>query len=294
MAHDSSKKEIDKVTGVETTGHEWDGIKELNNPAPLWWLKIWIACIVFAVGYWFVYPAWPTLSNFTSGYLGWSEYQQLSDGQKEIEAMRAQHEAKFAAASLEDIKKDKDLYDYGRAGGAVAFKNNCAACHGSGAQGGNGYPNLNDDDWIWGGKIDQIYQTIKFGVNNGNSNARSSQMQAFGRDGLLTSEQIGQVAEYVQKLHEGDKAVVTPAYTKGKEIYAQNCTACHGEQGQGNQDMGAPRHSDNIWLYGGDLESIKATIYGGRQGVMPVWSERLDDSTIKKLAVYVHSLGGGQ
>jgi cytochrome c oxidase cbb3-type subunit 3 len=269
-------------------------VKELNNPAPLWWLKLWLLCIIFANGYWFVYPAWPTFSNYTAGYFGWSQYGQLKHEQGEITELRAKYEDKFAAADLPTILKDSQLYNYGRAGGGIAFKNNCAACHGQGAQGGHGYPNLNDDDWIWGGRIENIYRTIQYGVNNGHPETRVNQMQAWGRDGLLTNEQIAQVSEYVLKMHAGDKAEVTPAYTKGKEIFAQNCVACHGEQGQGNQEMGAPRLNDNIWLYGGDIETIKTTIYGGRAGVMPVWAERLDDSTIKKLATYVHSLGGGQ
>lgn len=294
MANDPHKKEVDSVTGVETTGHDWDGIKELNTPAPRWWLWVWFATIIFSIGYWVVYPTWPTLSGYSGGSFHWSQYSQLKEHQAEITAMRAKYEGDFAKASLAEIKASPELYDYGRSGGAIAFKTNCAACHGSGAQGGVGYPNLNDDDWIWGGSIEQIYATIHYGAHNANPSSRQSQMPAWGKDGLLKAEEIDQVAEYVQKLHLGDKAEKTAAYEQGKTVYAANCAACHGDKGDGNQEMGSPRLNDDIWLYGGTLENIKATIYGGRAGVMPDWSSRLDDSTIKKLAVYVHSLGGGQ
>ncbi len=291
---DTSRKDIDPVTGVETTGHEWDGLKELNNPAPRWWLWVFLLSVLFSVGYWVVYPAWPTLSNFTGGAWGWTEYGELKDRQGEIAALRAKYEARFAAASLDDILKNRELYDYARAGGAVAFKTNCAACHGMGAQGGSGYPNLNDDDWIWGGAPEQIYETIRYGAHNPNPKARQSQMPAWGRDGLLKPEDIDNVALYVQKLHEGDKAEKTDAWQKGQAVYAANCAACHGVKGEGSAGLGAPRLNDALWLYGGDLKSIKASIAGGRAGVMPAWDGRLDDSTIKQLAIYVHSLGGGK
>lgn len=286
-------KEIDKATGVETTGLEWDGLKELNNPLPRWWVWVYILCVVFAIGYWIVFPAWPTIAGFTGGVMRWSEYSQLKQHQGEIAELRAKYETRFAQASLADIQKDRELYDYGRAGGAIAFKNNCAACHGAGAQGGNGYPNLNDDDWIWGGSLEQIFATISHGAHDASDDAtHQSQMAAWGAEGQLKPEEIDQVSGYVQKLHEGDKAQNSKAWAAGKEIFAANCAACHGAGGEGNQELGAPRLNDDIWLYGGDLKSIKATIYGGRAGVMPAWSGKLDDSTLKKLAVYAHSLGG--
>ncbi|MBV8061045.1 MAG: cytochrome-c oxidase, cbb3-type subunit III [Alphaproteobacteria bacterium] len=294
MANDNNKHEIDQVTGIETTGHEWDGLKELNNPAPRWWLWVFYATIVFAIGYWAVYPAWPTLTGFTGGSKNWSEYSQLKEHQGEITAMRAKYEARFTAADLKTIQNDPELYEYARAGGAIAFKNNCAACHGAGAQGGYGYPNLNDDDWLWGGTLDQIYTTIRYGVRSTSDQTRISQMPAFGRDDLLSREEIEAVAEYVQKMHLGDKAEKTATYEKGKEVYANNCASCHGETGDGNQDVGAPRLNDDIWLYGGDRASIINSIANPHAGVMPTWEGRLSDSTIKQLAIYVHSLGGGK
>ncbi|MGB9151676.1 MAG: cytochrome-c oxidase, cbb3-type subunit III [Alphaproteobacteria bacterium] len=288
----NKKKEIDQFSGVETTGHEWDGLKELNNPAPRWWLWVFFVSVVFAVGYWFVYPAWPTLMGHTAGSKNWSEYGQLKDQQNEIQAMRAKYETRFNSASLQDIQNDRDLYQYAIAGGAVAFKNNCAACHGAGAQGGKGYPNLNDDDWIWGGTLDQIYTTIRYGAHNDNPQTHQGGMLAW-KD-MLKSDEIEAVATYVGNLYKGDKADKTPAYIAGQAVFANNCVACHGDKGQGNIDVGAKQLNNNIWLYGGDHATIVQTITYGRSGVMPAWEGRLSDSTIKQLAVYVHSLGGGR
>ena len=288
----NNHKEIDPVSGVETTGHEWDGLKELNTPAPRWWLWVWFVTIVFSVGYWFVYPTWPTLSGHTAGTKDWTEYRELQEHQGEITTMRAKYEARFADASLDDIQKDPELYAYAVAGGAAAFKNNCAACHGSGAQGGKGFPNLNDDEWIWGGTLEQIYASISYGARNENPQSHSGNMPAWKEQ--LTSDEIENVATYVGNMHLGDKADKTAAYQKGQEVFANNCAACHGEQGQGNPEVGAPQLNNDIWLYGGDHATIVQTVNYGRGGVMPVWQGRLSDSTIKQLTVYVHSLGGGQ
>ncbi len=294
MADPHKPKDIDTVSGIETTGHEWDGIKELNNPAPRWWLWVWFASIIFAIGYWVVYPAWPTPGGNTKGSLGWNKDAALQMQQAEITAMRAENMAKLDLASLAQIRNDPTLYEFAQAGGIAAFRDNCAACHGTGATGSKGYPNLNDDDWLWGGKLEEIYATIRYGARSGHTQGHEGQMLAFGRDGILKGEEIEAVADYVIHLHEGDAAVTLPHYEKGKKIFAENCVACHGDKGDGNQSMGAPRLSDNIWLYGGDKETVVATITNGRGGVMPTWEGRLDDHTIKMLAVYVHGLGGGQ
>lgn len=287
-----TKKEVDQLSGIETTGHEWDGLKELNNPAPRWWLWVFFACIIFSVGYWVAYPAWPTLAGHTAGSKNWSEYSQLKSQQGEIQAMRAKYETRFAAASLQDIKNDRELYAYAVAGGAVAFKNNCAACHGSGGQGGKGYPNLNDDNWIWGGTLDQIYTTIRYGAHNDNPNTHVGGMPPW-KDSLKP-EEIESVAEYVAAIHLGDKAPKTPASTKGKEVFAANCASCHGDNGEGKVEVGAPALANNIWQWGGDHTTLLQTITYGRAGVMPAWEDRLSESTIKQLTVYVHSLGGGK
>ena len=291
---DQHPKDTDALSGVETTGHDWDGIKELNNPAPRWWLWVMFACVLYALGYMLVYPTWPTLSGHTGGSKNWSEYKQLKEQQAEITALHAKYDAAFDKASLQDIQNNKELYEYAVAGGKAAFRANCIVCHGSGAQGGPGYPNLNDDDWVWGGSLDQIYATIRYGARSSSPQGHQGNMLSFGKDGTLKPEEVEQVATYVQNLHLGDKAPATPAFTKGKEVFAANCVACHGDNGEGNQDMGAPRLNDNIWLYGGDLPTIIETITNGRAGVMPTWEGRLSDRTIKQLTIYVHSLGGGK
>ena len=287
-----NQKEIDKLSGIETTGHEWDGLKELNNPLPRWWLWVFFLCIIFAVGYWFIFPAWPTLEGHTGGSRNWSEYSQLKDQQKEIQVMRSKYEDHFANASLQDVQDNSELYTYAVAGGAVAFKNNCAACHGAGGQGARGYPNLNDDEWLWGGSLEQIYTTILYGAHNDNSQTHVGGMPAW-KD-TMTPDEIEEVAIYAGAMHLGYKANKDTAYLKGQDIFSKNCTSCHGEHGEGNTGVGAPQLNNDIWLYGGDHGTIVQSITYGRNGVMPAWEGRLSDNTIKQLAVYVHSLGGGK
>lgn len=291
---ENNQKEKDQLSGVETTGHQWDGLKELNNPAPRWWLLVFLVTVVWSVGYWVVYPAWPTLSGQgnrggTVGSRGWTEYTKLAEEQAEITARRGESAAKISSHSLAEIKADPALYAFAVAGGKAMFKENCAACHGTGAQGGKGFPNLNDDDWLWGGSLDDIYTTIKHGVRSTHEETRNSQMPAFGKDGILTADQVSNVADHVLSLSsgKGDSA-------EGASIFKQNCAACHGEDGKGNRSMGAPNLSDAIWLYGGTKEDVVAQVTSPRHGVMPTWEGRLPDEVVKELALYVHSLGGGE
>jgi len=285
--------EFDKVTGTATTGHEWDGIKELNTPLPRWWVFTFYACIVWAVGYWIVYPAWPLVSGYTSGVLHYSSRANVAVELANLEKIRGDKMLTLGAASLADIEKDPALLALARARGKTVFGDNCAPCHGSGAAGAKGYPNLNDDDWLWGGSLDQIKQTIEFGARSGHSKAHEGAMLAFGKQGILKSAEIVTVANYVRSLSglstsQGFDAVA------GRKIFVENCVACHGDAGKGNQELGAPNLTDKIWLYGSDEATIIETITNGRSGVMPAWIGRLDPSTIKAMAVYVHSLGGGQ
>jgi cytochrome c oxidase cbb3-type subunit 3 len=285
--------DIDKVTGTATTGHEWDGIKELNTPLPRWWILTFYSCIVWAVGYWIVYPAWPLVSGYTSGVLHYSSRADVAVELANLEKIRGEKMVTLGAASLADIEKDPALLALARARGKAVFGDNCAPCHGSGAAGAKGYPNLNDDDWLWGGTLDQIMQTIQFGVRSGHPKAHESAMLAFGRDGMLKSEEIVTVANYVRSLsglptRQGYDSIA------GRKIFTENCVSCHGDGGKGNQVMGAPNLTDQIWLYGSDEATIIETVTNGRSGVMPAWTGRLDPSTIKAMAVYVHSLGGGQ
>lgn len=280
-------KEKDDFTGVETTGHEWDGLKELNNPAPRWWLWVFFITIIWSIGYWVIYPAWPTLTGSTQGSAEWTSYKKLSAEQDEIIARRGEFAKLIKTHTLEEILQNKELYAFAIAGGKTMFKENCAACHGTGAEGRSGYPNLNDDDWLWGGTIQDIYTTIKVGVRSDHAEMRQSQMPAFGE--MLSSNEIDQVATHVLSL--SGKAEASP---EGAAIYTQNCAACHGEQGQGDHSLGAPNLADAIWLYGNNKGHIASQIRNPRHGVMPTWEQRLPDETIKQLTIYVYSLGGGE
>ena len=290
----ASDPRVDAQTGTPTTGHEWDGIAELNTPLPRWWLWTFYLTIVWAIGYWVVYPAWPGLTGFTTGTFGWNSRTEVAEQLADLQKLRGPGAAKLAAARLEDIEKTPELLGIARATGAAAFANNCAPCHGAGAQGAKGYPNLNDDDWLWGGKLADIQTTITHGVRwDADKQTRSSAMPSFGKDGTLKADEIANVAQFVRSLsglpNEGNADLV-----KGKKIFAENCAVCHMEDGKGNQELGAPNLTDKIWLYGSDTASIVNRINVGGGGVMPAWGDRLDATTIKALTVYVHSLGGGK
>lgn len=293
-ADDASKheKDVDSLSGVETTGHEWDGIKELNNPLPRWWLWTFYGCIVWAIGYTVVFPAWPMISSATKGVLGYSSRADLQQSLVEANAGKAGMVAKIADTPLDQIMTDPELVRFANSAGSSAFKVNCSQCHGTGAQGGPGYPNLNDDSWIWGGTIDDIYQTIAHGVRSPTDpDTRYNIMPNFGADQMLDRETIKSVATYVASLSGLEGGVATP---EGAEAFAENCAACHGEGGVGMPEVGGPALNDQLWLYEGSLKSIEDQIDRPRHGVMQAWSEKLDDVTIKQLAVYVHGLGGGQ
>jgi cytochrome c oxidase cbb3-type subunit III len=289
----SDKTQVDAFTGTATTGHEWDGIRELNTPLPRWWLWLFYITIVWAIGYWFVYPAWPLISSFTTGAFGWHSREAVVSDLNELKTMRAPMTAKLAEASLGAIKSDQALADFAYAQGRSSFRENCGPCHGAGGGGAKGYPNLNDNDWLWGGTLEEIQQTIEFGVRSGHAKAHESQMPAFGRDGMLKRDEIVSVSNYVRALAS------LPTRPKvdlaaGKKLYVDNCAVCHGAEGKGNKELGAPNLSDGIWLFGSDEASIIEIVTNARSGVMPAWAGRLDPVTIKALAYYVHTLGGGE
>ncbi len=288
-----ANNEIDETSGIETTGHEWDGIKELNNPLPRWWLWTFYATIVFAVGYMVYYPAIPLIEGSTVGISGQTNRLALRQEIAAANEAQASRLQQIASNDLEAIRSNADLSRFAVAGGQSAYKVYCSQCHGSGAQGGIGYPNLNDDDWIWGGDLESIYLTIKHGVRNDeDDDARDSLMPSFGADELLEREEIDQGTQYVLSVsgqnHDGEMASL------GAEIFSDNCAACHGENAAGDREIGAPNLADAIALYGNSEEEIKAQIIQPQHGVMPPWQGRLSDETIKQLTVYVHSLGGGE
>ena len=283
-----SAPEKDEVSGRETTGHEWDGLKELNTPLPRWWLYVFYVTVIWAFGYVIVYPAIPSLSGYTKGVIGYSSRAELAETMATVEAGRAGWKARFTAASVSDVLKDPELLSYGMAGGRAVFAENCAPCHAAAGSGGVGYPSLADDDWLWGGTVDAIYTSIRYGVRSGHDETRVSDMPKFKADGILSDQDIADVAAHVLSLSGG------AANAKGAKIFVAECASCHGESGKGNQDLGAPNLADAIWLYGGSESDVRAQIATPKHGVMPAWVGRLDDVSIKQLSVYVHSLGGGQ
>jgi len=278
---------------VETTGHEWDGITELNKPLPKWWLWTFYATIVWAIGYWLLMPAWPLVSSYTKGWLGYSQREIVAEQVAAAKTAKSGFRDKIATSDLAAINDDPELLRFALAGGEAAFGDNCAPCHGRGAQGAVGYPNLRDDSWLWGdGSLDAIHATITHGIRADDPHTRTNQMPAFGRSGLLTEPKIGDVAEYVVSLSgdAGDREAVE----RGSKIFVETCAACHGADGKGNSALGVPDLTDQLWLYSGDKVTVMESIRNGRGGMMPAWSTRLDPETIKELAIYVHSLGGGR
>ena len=285
--------EIDPLTGTATTGHDWDGIHELNTPLPRWWLWTFYLTIIWAIGYWVVYPAWPLLTSATQGTLGWHSRSAVVADIDQLKLLRGPMMVKLTNASVADIVNDPQLLDFARAQGRVAFADNCAPCHGAGGGGGKGYPNLNDDDWLWGGKLADIENTVRHGARSGDPKGHEGNMPAFGREGMLKANEISAVADYVRSL-SGLPTEKGADLDLGKKVFADNCAACHGPEGKGNRELGAPNLTDKIWLYGPDKETIMQGIQNGRGGTMPAWQGRLSDPTIKALVVYVYSFGGGE
>ena len=287
-----SKKPVQKGNEVETTGHSWDGIEEYNNPLPKWWVWIFYITIIWGIGYTIAYPAWPGLTGATKGVLGWSQRVDVETSIQEAEDKLAPINAKLEAADLTAIPGDAELGGYSVSAGAAVFKTWCAQCHGSGAAGAVGYPNLLDNDWLWGGDIENIYLTVKHGIRNDeDDDARYSEMPAFGQD-YLEDEQIDAVVNYVMSL-SGDPMDAS-LVTAGAEVFADECSSCHMEDGTGDREQGAPNLTDAIWLYGGDYDSIRETVANSRYGVMPSWGNRLSEAQVRAVSVYVHQLGGGE
>ncbi len=275
-----------------TTGHEWDGIQELNNPLPKWWLYTFYASVLFAVVWSVLYPSVPGLRSYFGGTLGYSQRDEVAADIRQAAGAQAGYRDRITQLDVAAVKADDELYRFAIAGGRVLFAENCAGCHQSGGVGTKGYPNLADDEWLWGGKLAEIETTLRHGIRSGHEEARLSQMPRFQADGILAAKEVEAVADHVLAL--AGKQAAKPSDAQGKQLFADNCAACHGETGKGNRELGAPNLTDQVWLYGGDRASVIQSIAQSRNGVMPAWTGRLDDATIKMLAVYVHSLGGGE
>ncbi|MGX5832125.1 cytochrome-c oxidase, cbb3-type subunit III [Mesorhizobium sp. 43Arga] len=286
-----SREHIDEVSGISTTGHEWDGIRELNNPLPRWWVITFYVTIAWALAYTVAFPAWPMLSSATRGVLGYSSRNDVKNELAAAEVAKSKYVAAIQQKTVSEIAADDALREFAVAAGGATFKVNCVQCHGSGAQGSKGFPNLNDDDWLWGGKAEEVQQTITHGIRfSPDLDTRQSEMPAFAD--VLQPEQISQVSAYVASLSGPvrDKTLIQ----SGANVFADNCAACHGENAKGNRELGAPDLTDAIWLYGSGESAIAAQVRAPKQGVMPAWGARLGETKVKELAVYVHSLGGGE
>lgn len=288
-----SKKPTAKTQEVQTTGHEWDGIKEYNNPLPRWWLWTFYATVIWGVLYTVAYPAWPLINGATPGLLGHSTRADVAAEIAEYAKANEPIEAKLVAADLTAINTDEELANYTANAGRAVFGTWCAQCHGAGAGGNVGYPNLLDNDWLWGGSIEEIHLTVTHGIRNtDDADARYSEMPAFGRDELLEPAQIEQVVQYVRQISGQDHDAA--AATEGAVVFVDNCASCHMEDGTGDRMQGAPNLTDAIWLYGGDVDTLTETVTNARFGVMPNWNTRLSEAEIRAVAAYVHSLGGGE
>lgn len=277
--------ERDPHSGHMTTGHEWNGIKELNTPVPR---PVWIFLVLaalFAIGYWLLMPAWPLGSTYTKGLLDKTDERDVAERVEQAARSRSAWTGKIAAAGYPEIVADPELMGFVRQSGPRLFGDNCAACHGADAAGGKGFPNLTDGKWLWGGSPDAIEQTIRAGINSPEKDTRVSQMMAFGHDGILQPAEVTRVVHYVRSLSRPSAAGSPDA--AGAAIFAANCASCHGPEGRGSQTVGAPDLTDSDWIYGGDFDSVFASVHGGRQGEMPAWRHRLSPVEQKILTLYI-------
>ncbi len=287
-----TKVEKDSVTGHLTTGHEWDGLTELNRPLPKWWLYVLYATIVVAIAQFILYPSWPGITGYWHGLLGYSTRKELHTELQAEQAKRAAYMDRIRTMSFAEIQKDPQLLEVALTDGRITFAENCQPCHGAGGGGNPGYPALAAGNWFWGGSLQAIQQTVTYGIRSGDPNARDSQMPRFGADGILKPEQIQHIADYVMTLF--GKPVPGADITQGKKLFADNCAVCHGDKGQGNRQVGAPALASRIHLHVSDRASVVRQISNPVMGVMPNWNHRLDEATIKAVTLYVHSLGGGE
>jgi cytochrome c oxidase cbb3-type subunit 3 len=278
----------DGFTGYLTTGHEWNGIKELNTPVPRPVYFFLALAFLFSLGYWVLMPAWPLGVTYTKGLLGSNQREVLTASLKAAAAERDAWTSKIQSGSYAAIQSDPQLMTIVRQTGHALFGNNCAACHGIDAKGGPGFPNLTTSSYLWGGKPEDIFNTIRVGINSAHPDTHVSQMPAFGHDGMLRRPDISKVVAFVYSLsHPDAKELDAKTVEAGKAIFAANCVACHGDDGKGNPELGAPDLTDRFWIYGGNLENIDTTVWGGRQGHMPTWESRLSALDRKILTLYL-------
>ena len=287
-----NKNERDEIFDVGTTNHVWDDIQELNNPLPRWWLWLFYLTIVWSVIYMVVMPAFPLITSYTKGLIGSSQREQVLVAYQSDVDQRAVFGSKLVDATFEEINSTPELLEFALANGRSAFGDNCAPCHGSGGIGSEGYPNIQDDVWLWGGKIEDIHYSVNYGIRAEHDETRFNEMPAYGRDEIFSAEEIDHVASYTFGLSNPDFSNDADLEV-GATLFAENCATCHGDNGQGIQELGGPNLTDNVWLFANTFDDVRMFIDNPRHGVMPAWEGRLPPATVKSLAVYVHSLGGG-
>jgi len=280
-------EERDPHTGHMTTGHEWNGIKELNSPIPRIVFFFIAVTHVWALGYWLLMPAFPLWTTYTKGLLGADDRRSVMESVKGMQAARAAWVEQVEKKSYAEIQADRLLMVSVREGGRSLFGDNCAPCHGQNARGTPNFPDLTRSS-LWGSSPQELAETIRIGVNSGHRESRVSQMPALGRDLVLKGDDIANVVAYVQSL--GGTTPATPTHTAGKAIYAEHCAACHGPDGKGKADVGAPDLTDAYWTHGSDAASLHSVVWGGLRGVMPSWEGRLSNADRKILALYLVDL----
>jgi len=290
--NDAPGGEHDPVTGRTTTGHEWDGLKELNTPLPKWWFWTFVATVVWGAGYALLYPSVPWFNTHFPGLLGFSQRDVVQADIRELQARRGEVMERLKTVPLAEVRQDDALYAVAMAAGRIAYAENCQSCHGAGGAGRPGYPALAGDAWIWGGGLEAIMTTVTYGIRSAHPETRVSMMPRFGVDAMLQPAEIDQVTDFVMTLY--NPAAPAGDVSKGQALYADNCASCHGDRGQGNRELGAPTLRSGVHLYGDTRAAVRAQVANPRQGVMPNWNARLDEATIRAVTLYVHGLGGGE
>ncbi len=288
-----ARPERDPLTGQWTTGHSWDGIKELKTPVPVWWVSTFLISIAFSILYIVLNPSFPSPAGKAFAMNPVSTREGLAIRLEEAAARMEGMNARLLERPLEEISRDAELARFAFNAGRALYQVHCIGCHGPGAAGQAGqFPALVDDDWIWGGTKADIHQTIRYGIRNEDPDSRQSQMPVFGQ--ILQPHEIDQLADYVLVMGETQPGDARRTGHPAHALFQQQCASCHGADGRGNIEFGAPNLTDAIWLYGGTRAEIRQQIAAPRMGMMPGWHQRLTDAEIVALTVYIHGLGGGQ
>lgn len=286
-----SEKVRDPYTGQMTTGHEWNGIAELNAYVPKVVWYCYAITIIYSLIAWVLLPTWPLFSTYTTGILGADQRVLVEEQVAEAEAQRADWETQMETLSIEEIHANPELSAIVARTAPTIFGDNCEACHGATAEGGPGYPNLVDKAWLWGGDEEAIMETLRVGINSPHEDTRFSEMMAYGRDGLLSRDELRTLVAHVRTISHQETSATPEVLAEGEELFATNCASCHGDDGTGMIDVGAPNLTDGFWIYGGDEASIYKTLVNGRKGWMPAWESRLSEAERKMLTAYIIGLG---